>query len=224
MIDTDNILDENSYRLSLWCGAESDSSDLAYVADKAVTEKCDAISVSPTAVPVLWPWLEGKGVKIYSRFYLSEKSKSDEVMSDFTTSINYVLKQGADGVQVFLRLADLSDFVSKLYLIRDDLFFNKDLYIGLDLSEVDADDWKNAFYLINKIRATGLLLALPIDKGDKSDFVGRLYAMLDSWNMQLNCDIHFALGVNPLRIEQTYRLVESMQPSLLEKLVFFVNI
>ena len=224
MINVDNILDENSYKLALWCNAESDSTDLAYVANQAVTEHFDAVSVVPSAVSVLWPWLEGKRIDIFSRFYLSEKSKSDDVISELTSNINYVFKQGADGVQIFIRLSDLSNFVSKLYIIRDDLFFNKSLYIGLDISDVDAFDWKNVFDALRKIRASGLLLALPVDKGDKSDFIGRLYAALDAWNPELDCDLHFAFGRNFLRIEQAYRLVETMRPKLLDKIKFFVNV
>lgn len=219
MIDKDNFLDGIS-GAALWCGADFDSADLAQAVSIAIDKNIESLSVIPESVSIVWPWLENKGVDIFSRFYL--KSKNSESISDITEKINSSFKQGADGAQVFLSFADLEGFVSQLYLIRDDLFFNKSVFIGMDISEIGPFDWKRIFAELKKMRATGLILALTKDEGDKSDFVGRVYAALDELDAD-DISLHFMLGANKTRIEQVYRLVEAIRPNLLAKLKFFIN-
>ena len=59
--------------------------------------------------------------------------------------------------------------------------------------------------------------------GNKSDFVGRIYAMLNAWNNDNEFELHFALGPDSMRIEQVVRLVEQLQPQLLDRIKFLVN-
>ena len=61
------------------------------------------------------------------------------------------------------------------------------------------------------------------DAGDKSDFVGRIYGMLDVWDVTNNFDLHFVLGQDFCRIEQVLRLIKSEKPQLLNRARFFVN-
>jgi len=220
-MNTDFFLDEDLYTIALWCRAGAEPTDLAYAAECAIEHELDVISVVPEAVSILWPWLETEPVKILARFYLDDFIDSDS-MSEFTANVNTVLKQGADGIQVFIRYKDLETFVEQIYSIRDDLFFNKELFIGIDINDINPFDWENVLEALNKIHATGLILVLPKDKGDKSDYVGRLYAALEAWKNDFN--LYFFLGDNLLRIEQTKRLIKSMQPNLLDRVKFFINV
>ena len=61
------------------------------------------------------------------------------------------------------------------------------------------------------------------DAGDKSDFVGRIYGMLNTWDADNKFDLHFAFGPNFMRIEQALRLVQSVRPELVGRLKFWVN-
>lgn len=219
MIDKDKIL-ETVPGAALWCGAEYDSNDLAYATSVAIEQHISDISVVPVSVPVVWPWVENKNIKIFSRFYLTGHASED--VSEITEKVNASFKQGANGAQIFLSLDDLDDFVSQLYLIRDDLFFNKSMIIGMDISEIGPFEWSHVFSMMNKVRATGLMLALTKDTGNDSDFVGRVYAALNALEYD-NLELQFMLGQNKDRMEQVYRLVKSMKPQLLPNLKFFIN-
>ena len=225
MIDTDNILDDKKLqKLALWTGAGNDANDLAYVAEFAIAKSINLISVVPDNVKVIWPWLENSNIKIYSRFYLESKSDSVKDISELTKNINTAFKHGASGVQIFTHFSELENFVGQVSLIRDDLFFNKDLFIGMDINEVGPFDWEVIKRCLEKIRATGIILALPVDTGDKSDFVGRIYGALESWKNSFSFDLHFAFGEIGVRAEQTERLINSICPVLSNNLKFFVNI
>ena len=224
MINTDFFIGDDFKGFALWIKSVAEQTDLAYAAECAIEQNLDFVSVAPKSVPVIWPWLENKKIKIFARFYLDGSADSVDTLSELTININTVLKQGADGAQVFIRFKDLDSFVSQLYLIRDDLFFNKDLYVGINIADIGPFDWDDVWKNLSKIHATGLILALPMDNGDKSDFVGRIYSALESWNKNYDFNLHFALGENPLRIEQTKRLVQSMQPDLVDKIRFFINV
>ncbi len=224
MINFEYEFDDSNLNFALWAKSNKDSADLAYLADFAVANKIDLISVGEDYVNIIWPWLENKKIKIFSRFYLEKDINKSDNISETIKNINHVFKQGADGAQIFINYNDLNLFVSQTYLIKDDLFFNKELFIGLNICDVEPLDWGNLWVNIRKIRANGLIFAFPVDKGNKSDFVGRLYAAIESWPNDFKCDLHFVLGDNDLRINQTKRLVEIMKPSLVNNLKFFINI
>ncbi len=217
MIDAETILDGVGKHTALWCAGGGEETDLAVAAHVVMGHGMDMISVTPAAVGVLWPWLEKVRVKIIPRFYVA----GDVDMSDLSCRINAAFKSGAHGAQVFLSRRDLDKFVDELHVIRDDLFFNHVLSIGMDVGEIDADDWGTVFGLLNKIRANSLVLALPHDDGDRSDFVGRIYAAMNAWGAFRGA-LHFALGQNVIRIDQAMRLVQDIQPRLYESVRFFI--
>lgn len=221
MIYSDEILDK-IYNAGLWCGADNDSADLARAASIAIDAGLDIISVVPDSVPILWPWLENKKIKIMARFYLN--AADSENISHSVEKINTALRRGADGVQIFLAPRDLDAFVSQLYLIRDDLFFNRHVYIGFDIEKIGPFDWANVYAAVAKMRVTGVVLALVTDRGDKSDFVGRVYAAINTADVPRGINLHFVIGKNPARAEQAARLVKSVRPDLYQNLRFFVNV
>lgn len=222
MIDKKVIFDDFSQNHALWCAAETDSGELARCVDIMGKNNIDLISVVPSAVKTVWPWLEETGAKIMARFYLGEGGVSESNISDMTKRINKAFKYGAHGAQVFLPYAMFADLVEQTHVIRDDLFFNKDLSIGLDINEIDSFDWDNVFDLLRKINASSLLLFMGKDDGNKSDFTGRIYGMLDMWQDNNKFDLHFVFGAKIMRIEQVGRLVQSLRPDLMKNTRFFV--
>lgn len=223
MIDKNELLKQLDGKTGLWCGADVEGADLAQAIGILTEQGIDSLSVVPGAVATVWPWLEDKKVKIYARFYLSEKRVTEKQVSDITVRINNALRQGACGAQIFLRVGALSGLVDQTYVVRDDLFFDKDLSIGLDIADIDANDWDVIFENLRKINATSVVIVFTNDTGDKSDFVGRIYGMLNAWSAENKFDLHFAFGPNFMRIEQAQRLVQSVQSGLNNRLKFWVN-
>ena len=79
------------------------------------------------------------------------------------------------------------------------------------------------FHQLKRINASAVCFVLTKDAGKKSDFVGRVYGMLNAWDSEFGGALHFALENRPERIDQARRLVESIRPELLSGLRFFVN-
>lgn len=206
---------------SLWIGDNSDGADLAGAAEYAAGACVPMVSVVPCDVKTVWPWLEKLDIKILSRFYAG--GVGQEAISDMVARINSVFKQGATGAQIIVKLSDLDKFSDSIWSVRNDLFFNKDLSIGLDVFGVWPNDWAGVFKNLQKVSATSLLLILTHDDMEKSDFVGRIYGALDAWNPAFNIELHIMLNESYTRAEQVYRLVAALRPELLDRLRFFVN-
>lgn len=223
MIDKSMIFDLVGTKAGLWCGADMDATDLADAVHFADVQKLPVISVAPNMVQTVWPWVEGSNVKIMSRFYLDGKKITEDKISDVTVRINTCLRQGADGAQVFLSYDALAGLVEQTHIVRDDLFFNKDLSIGMDVGEIGPFDWVGVFENLRKINASSVIFVFTHDTGDKSDFVGRIYGMLNAWDVANKFSLQFAFGPNLLRIEQTLRLVQRVRPNLMDGLRFWVN-
>ena len=221
MIDIEVFFEEHKDAAGLWCPSTCDAGDLAKFSDTVVANNVSMVSVVPSAVATIWPWMESYDVKILSRVYIENKKVSEKVVSDITEIIKDSFKHGAYGAQVFLPVAALGDLVEMTHCVKDDLFFDRSLILGLNLLEINSLDWENVFENMRKIGADALMLILPKDTGDKSDFVGRIYAMLENWNENNKFDLHFMLGSKMLRIEQTVRLIEKMQPNLINKVKFW---
>ena len=223
MIDTGSFFDEISANMAMWCDGGRDTGELARVASSSVAHDMPVISALPDDVAMLWTWLEKTPARIYARFYLPVRGGRDVgAISDLSARINAAFKQGAHGAQIFMRAADLDDFAEQIGVVRDDLFFNRELAIGIDISEVGPFEWSAVFDALRRLRAGALVLVLARDGGDKSDFVGRMYAVLRAAG-DIKCDLHFVLGNNPLRMEQAARLVRGMRPALAGGMRMFVR-
>jgi len=217
MIEITGLVDDVRRQLGVWCPATEDGTELARMADMAVSYGVGMMSVAPNSVRVVWPWLEGQAIKIIPRFYFGgSRAPTDSDISQLAVDINTSFKHGASGAIVFVSMRHLEVLVNALHVVRDDLFFNKELIIGLDVGDIDACQWDAIFDCIIRIRANGLMLALTRDRGDKSDFVGRVYGALDAWNPGFFGDVYWMVGANPLRAEQVMRLTSAMRSELLE--------
>ena len=145
MIEKNIIFDDLSDVAAVWCDATIDSGELARVAGVIMDRNISFVSVVPECVRIIWPWLENKGVKILSRFVLPDKKVTEQQISDVTMAINTAFKHGAHGAQIFLPYGALGELVEQTHVIRDDLFFNKDLSIAIDINQIDSSDWENLF-------------------------------------------------------------------------------
>ena len=224
MIDKNAVFDLIGASGALWCRTDMDAMDLADAVQFVNARHLPLMSVAPNMIQTVWAWLESSNVKIMTRFYLEGKKITESAISDVAVQVNTALRQGAHGAQIFLTCAMLKDLVEQIYVVRDDLFFNKDLIIGFDIVDVGPFDWTDIFANLRKINACAVVVAFTCDTGDKSDFVGRIYGMLNAWNAENKFDLHFAFGPNLLRIEQAQRLVERLQPELKNKLRFWINV
>ena len=224
MMERIAIFDELKDMAGLWCPSDVEAGDLARVVEFVTEKRLNVISVAPDSVSTIWPWLEDKFVKIMARFYLSDKKVTETQISDTTIRINNVFKQGAHGAQIFMPYDALGDLVEQTHIIRDDLFFDKELVIGIDVGDVDVFEWEKLFEYLRKINASSVLFVFTKDTGKKSDFVGRIYAMLNAWSDDNKFDLHFAFGANFMRIEQAWRLVEKVKPDLISRVKFFINV
>ena len=224
MIDVKEIFnnDDVAKLVSFWLSENGDGMDLAGAVEYAAEMKIPMLSVAPRDVQVVWPWVETLKMKVIPRFFI-KNVVNVETMSDLAVDINSVFKQGAVGAQMILNLDLFDGFVNSLALVRDDLFFNKDLSVGFDVSEIWPLDWERVFCGLKKLRASSLLLVLVNDTNEKSDFTGRIYAALENWDADKDMELHVMLGNSWTRAEQVYRLVAINRPELLKKLKFFVN-
>lgn len=222
MIDMNEIFSDSDKRLSWWFEGADDTSDLAVMAENVIRENIKMVSVSPKFVPFIWTCLEKANTKIMTRYLFSPTSENtDSEIYDLVKNITSICKKGANGVQIFVKMSDLEKLVNNLIVVRDDLFFEHDLSIGLDIGEIDLCNWDILFQKLREIRANSLVLTLKNDTGNQSDFVGRVYAMLLKWNF--DGELHFISNNDYDRIDQIIRLVEILKPDLSEKLRFFLN-
>jgi len=223
MMCAESFFDEMGANMALWCDGGRDAGELARAAQTAAEYAMPVISAQPDDVAMLWTWLEKTPARIWARFYLPARGGRDiGVISDLSARINAAFKQGAIGAQVFVRGADLNDFAQQIGVVRDDLFFNRELAVGMDIADIGPFEWAGVFDVLRRLRAAALTLVLTKDTGDKSDFVGRLYAAVVAAR-DAKCDLHFVVGDNPVRIEQAVRMVRALRPEMAAGVRVFVH-
>ena len=222
MIEINEIFSDSDKRLGIWCEGGPDTNDLAIMCEHVVNNGVLLVSVPPEVVPDVWAYLEKKHVKILTRYRIDYVAKNiDSQMYELGAKITSVCKSGANGVQLFVKMHDLEPFLDVLRTVRDDLFFGHDLCVALDTEDLDINNLDFIFQKLREIRADALVLTLNEDTGNRSDFVGRIYALLQHFDF--NGELHFILGNNFDRIDQVVRLTECLRPELSEKLRFFLD-
>lgn len=228
MIDTLTLFEEIKDSIGIRCDDCQDSAELIHIADAVVSRHIPVISVPPEFVEPVWTWLENQPVDIIASFVLDVPRKKgfnkEQAMSDLSTQITSIFKKGATGAEVFLPLGELGFFADELISVRDDLFFNKTLSVGLDINHISSDDWVQVFADLNRMRVDALTLYFQGGKKDNDYFVGRIYALLELIADRYTGQLHFILGPDYEKIEQVWRLVAKMRPDLTSKVKFFLNI
>ncbi len=222
MIEANEIFSKFDSRIALWCDKAGDTNDLANLANEILEQNINLVSVMPEIVFFMWTCLEKSRVKIFTRYDFTPVQKNvDKEVFKLAENITGILKRGAAGVQIFINMRDLEHFVDTFVPVRDDLFFEHDLCIGLDINEIGMSDWDVVFEKLRAIRANILMLTLKEDEGNRSDFVGRIYGMLQKWNF--DGELHCLLNNDYERMDQVIRLVESEKNELSDKLRFFLE-
>lgn len=224
MIKSENIfLDDIGPLGAIWVD-ETDTVELARVANVAIDDGAEYVSLPNAATRVFWPWVEKSNVKILNRFDfdVSQNQDMDGVVSEFATAVNSVLRAGAYGVQVRVSLDALKKFVDAILPIKNDLFFDRYLSIAIDIDDAETPDWNAVFATLGRVSPNSVLVMGHVDKfNPRSDFVGRIYGMLEQWN--INSDIHLMFGKNMLRVSQVLRLAQKMRPELVKNMRVFLK-
>ncbi len=223
MIDEKEIFNEVHGNISIVCPDDCVGADLAAMAGRAISNKARSICVNSSKIADMWPWLEKAKTKIIARFII-DGAINESFMSDLSIKISSAFRDGADGAIIFMDVSRLRKFAAEISSIRDDLFFNKSFGIGLDITKIDAFDWENLFGILKLIRADSLCLVFDNDTGNKSDFVGRVFAALNANRNGWDGNLNFMFGQNIIRIDQTYRLIQQMMPGVVSKTEFFIDI
>ena len=222
MIEMDEIFSDSDKRIAVWCESVADTNDLAMLCEQIVANKVSLISVPPEVVQSFWTYLEKNKVKIFTRYSVNSNPKNiDSDMFKLGADIVSVCKNGASGVQLFIKMHDFELVVNSLLAVRDDLFFGHDLSVVMDIEDLDMNNLGLVSQKIREIRADSFALTLNEDAGNRSDFVGRIYALLQQFDF--GGELHFILGNNFDRIDQVVRLTECLRPELSDKLRFFLD-
>ena len=222
MIEANEIFSDSDKRIALWCNDVQDTNDLAIMCENIMESGVNLISVPDNIVENVWVYLEKSPVKILTRYnFISNRKNIDNDIANLAKNVINVCKHGADGVQIFVKMSGFEDFCEKISLIRDDLFFCKDLCIVMDIEDVDINNWSGIFEKLRAIGTNVLAFTLKEDMGGRSDFVGRIYGMLKNW--EFDGELHFILDNNFDRIDQVINLIESEKPELNNRVRFFLN-
>lgn len=221
MIKTDELFDSIDGISCAWVPNGTDVSGLAYVSDLAVAQNMQYLSLPIGAVDTVWPWLEKDNVRLLTRTNFSDEVAADTAMSNLAANITDAFRHGASGIQVFIHYKDIAEFVDMMLPMRDDLFFERYLSVAMNIKEVPNNKWPEVFALLDKIRPNSILIIADGDSfNPKSDFLGRMYAMLEQWNQKFA--LHVVFGKNMMRVSQTMRLVQKMQPKLVADFRVFI--
>lgn len=221
MIKTDELFDSIDGISCAWVPNGTDVSGLAYVSDLAVAQNMRYLSLPPGAVDMVWPWLEKDNVRMLTRTNFSDETAADTAMSNLAANITDAFRHGASGIQVFIHYKDIAEFVDMMLPMRDDLFFERYFSVAINIAEVPNDAWGSVFDLLNKIHPNSILILADGDSfNPKSDFLGRVYAMLEKWKSEFA--LHVMFGKNMMRVSQTLRLVQKMQPKLVADFRVFI--
>lgn len=225
IIKTDYLYEDITDKVALWVpDGGCDNSVLVRFSDVAIGNNVEKISGPAGVAARMWPWVEKNKIQLFSRFNFSQFANNnvDEMVSNFAAAVSNEFRHGAGGIQVVLSKSEFESFVTGIHPIVQDLFFNKKFSIAININETGLNDWKNVFEMVNKLNADSLLVVSDDEKFDaKSDFVGRVFAMLESWDT--HAELHLMFGKNMLRVGQTIRLVEKMRPELSDKITVFVS-
>lgn len=222
MIDANEIFFDSDKRVAFWCESVLDTNDLAMMCEYIVNNGVKLVSVPPKAVSDVWAFLEKQNVKILTRYPVNMAIKNiDDELYELGANITSVCKSGASGVQIFVKMADFEKFIDVLQSVRDDLFFGHELSIVMDISDIDMQNLGLVFQKLREIRADSFGLTLNEDAGNRSDFVGRVYCLLQ--NFDFDGQLHFMLGNNFDRMDQAIRLTECLRPEIGDKLRFFLD-
>ena len=225
MMNLNYLFDDVSEMRAWWIDdSQTDASDLAAVADAVLESGVSVISAPCVATGEIWPWVEKNNIKIVNRFNFLLDKNTDviDAVSELSRSVTGAFKSGATGAQVFVHTADLAAFCDAVRPVRNDLFFDKNFSVAIDIDEMRGGTWSAVFDALREIRPDAILITAKGDSFDaNSDFVGIVFDMLNNWNLE--SDLHLWFGKNMFRVSQVLRLCEKIQPELVQNMRVFTG-
>jgi len=220
VIDYTGSLKEIARITDLWCEDGIDAGGLVSVAEIALRAGSRYVAVPASCVNMMWSWLEGKGIEILgiidAKNFKEQRANSKEqigIDSRLAEQIHSVLKKGADAVI----LPGSAEMISALLPVRHDLFFEKKLFMTIDLESLSAYIWPDIFHDLKKINVDGIILFAT-----GANATGKIYGMLSAAPMDFTGKI-MVLSDSPEVMENALRLMQKIRPELAGNLRFFVN-
>ncbi len=221
MIKTDEIFDPIDDISCAWVPNGTEVSELAVISEFVVEKHMQYLSLPAGTVGTVWPWLENDSVGMLVRLGFAHDVSPDTAMSGLAANVTDAFRHGASGIQVFVHYSDIPAFIEMMQQMRDDLFFERYFSVAINIDEVPSNDWVGVFEMLKKIRPNSILIIADGDSfNPKSDFLGRVYAMLEKWN--LDFALHIMFGKNMMRVSHVLRLVQKMQPKLMPDFRVFI--
>jgi hypothetical protein len=175
------------------------------------------ISVSASAVPAVWTWLEKSNVSLVAMIaWNSEKMTPDTLVKDMTAP----LKRGSDGVQLYVKFKDMEKLTEHLREIIPEIFFDKSLSIALSLDDVPYNGWQMVFEYMEALKATNIML---ISKNIKT-MDAAYYNFLDNLMNPRGFGIELCCATDSIKpLEDAYRMTQKMLPGGLSDLRLIVR-
>lgn len=225
MMDLNYLFDDVSEMRAWWIDdSATDASDLAAVADAVLESNVSIVSAPCAATGEIWPWVEKNNIKIVNRFNFLLDKNTDVLgtVSNLSGAVTGAFKSGATGAQVFVHTADLGAFCNAMKPVRNDLFFDKNFSVAIDIDEMRGVSWVAVFDALREIRPDAILITAKGDSFDaNSDFVGIVFDMLNNWSLE--SDLHLWFGKNMFRVSQVLRLCQKIQPELVQNMRVFTG-
>ncbi|MDR1696865.1 MAG: hypothetical protein LBR41_01425 [Rickettsiales bacterium] len=188
-----------------------DAPDLIRIADASAAAQDEFIYAAPESVRVLWGWLEKTGVALYAVVRMSAAPSAQ-----FFAKIADVLRVGAVGVILDVGNPDaMVQAASDLFFIREDLFFGRKLFFGLDLEKIEPDVWTDVWFNVKKTNAHGIAFNVP------ADFVGGVFALFDSMPADFAGELHFRIADRKMATD-IIRMFEKMRGSDAAVKLYFI--
>ena len=152
MIEINEVFSDSDKRLAWWCENVVDTNDLAAMADDIIKNDIHLISVPHEILSLMWAYLEKSNVKILTRFIFAPKQKNSDVeIYDLAANIKSACKKGANGIQIFLKMRDFEGFIEKISAVRNDLFFEHDLCLVMDIEDLDVNNFEIMFQKLQDV-------------------------------------------------------------------------
>lgn len=217
----DFILDIDSSLFGLKVKEYTDTFDLALIAQKIKENNIKTISLHPNNISFIWNSFEKDALSpiIFARYKFDAKKNIDTAISELAQNIVSAYKSGATGVDVFIDVSDIENFVNGIKNIQNDLFFGHKFCISCDVLQINTE---NRDFVFNKLKELNLnKINFTCGNTNDSDFTGNLYGILNDWNENYN--IWFSFDNDYKKIDKAYRLMALLQPKLLENVCFFVK-
>ena len=223
MMFPDYVFDDIKEMQALWIpDSQTDASDLAGFADLVLGNGVSYISMPCAATCEMWPWIEKNNIKIFNRFIFANDKDIIDAVSALATSVTAAFKSGAFGAQVFVTVKNIGAFCDAMKPVRQDLFFDKNFSVAIDVDEMRGQSWDKIFDALREIYPDAILITAHGDLFDAdSGFVGVVFDMLNNWN--LGSDLHVWVGKNTLRVSQVLRLCQKIKPDLVQHMRIFTN-